>query len=213
MMATAKLEVPEMNTSLPWVSHLNRGMQLLVDQYGLAPGLVSQHGGSVEQTLSAVVDDESLLQGSTTPNQPWGWAPFLESPALTVGALTVFEQENIPMHDHPGSIGLLLVLRGRVRIQSYDPLGDAAVNDASTRELHQTDDRMLGEGQATLFGAHKNNIHSLQAVGGDCILFDVLFSPYQPGLRSYYFPTTQVSTDGRVQVSRLNKATLAIARR
>jgi len=187
------------------LSQLKLGMQQLVQKHGLKPDLLARHAGSIEHCLSSACDEPVSIEQDSAANQPWGWKPMLESPDLSIGLLTVFSEQDIPLHDHPGSSGLLIVLRGKVRVQSYRMTSEGDQRFVQPLELEQSGDVKLGRGDYTYFGSSENNIHSLQAIDGDCVLFDVLFSPYQPAQRSFFMPVTPQTAAGFQYVCRLHK--------
>jgi hypothetical protein len=207
MTATALTKQNEFITSCPdgLLSQLQQGLQQLAQRQGVKQHLLERYSNSIEQFLVTACGETGTADTNTRSHQPWGWSPMLESPDLNVGALTVFMDSDIPLHDHPGSSGLLIVLRGRVRVQSYQVASAGDLRQVQPLELEQTGNVELDEGQYISFGPSENNIHSLHAIDDDCVLFDVLFSPYQPAQRSYFMPVTPQSPTGSLYVSRLHK--------
>jgi len=207
MTVTAPSNYQEFNSSCHsgLLPQLKLGMHQLVQRHGLNLYLLERYEEAISQCLFSVFSESSSFAAKPETNQPWGWVPFLECADVKVGVLTVFRNCDIPLHDHPGSTGLLIVLRGRVRIESYQMAIDADLHGTQPLELEQTGDVELAEGQSNHFGPSENNIHSLQAIDDDCVLFDVLFCPYQPALRSYYLPVTEKSATGSLYVTRLRK--------
>ena len=188
------------------LSRLEQGMAELVQCHCLNPGLFDQYRTAIESSLNSAISQlASIGVEASSTDQPWGWMSALDKPECSAGTLTVFVDQAIPLHDHPGSTGLLLMLQGSARVSSYRLVESDALKQPSTLKLEQTGETMLAVGQFTHFGPGENNIHSLQAIDQDCILFDLLFSPYQPHQRCFYMPVTSSSEEGVLYVSRLRK--------
>jgi len=178
------------------------GLQQLVDQHRLNPDLLARYLENIRHSLALVLDNPEHGIKNIGTGQPWGWNPTIESPDLSVGRLTIFGSQDIPLHDHPGSTGLLLVLQGQVLIRQYRMLDSQS---ASPLELGQTGTEELTVGQTSHFGPELNNVHTLHAVDGDCVLLDVLFNPYRLQQRSFFLPVAPQSGRETLFVSRLNK--------
>jgi len=185
---------------------LGSGLKALVDEYCLDDGLVSHYQSQIGHLLDAARCGlpHSPEERALSP-QPWGWRPLLESPDIVVGALTVFADHDIPLHDHPGSSGLLLVLNGRVKVTSYKLVGSTDAQAQPPLELEKTSQNVLMPGDQWHFGPRQNNIHALHALDDECKIFDVLFSPYQLQQRSFFMPIVPGTNADNLFVVRLNK--------
>lgn len=199
MTTEASMLAPESNQIS---QQLKSGLDQLVSHYHLKPEMVESRVFLIQDLLeSMIINPVNVDDGQ---QESWGWQPALESPDLSVGALTVWKDSEIPLHDHPGSAGLLLVLEGSIRIRSYRMLGNQEISQQPI-ELELTNDSIIDTGDCWHFGPHEHNIHSLQAVDGDCRLFDVLFSPYQLQQRSFYMPIVPNNDARNIYVTRLSK--------
>jgi hypothetical protein len=203
-----KSDVTE-NRSARFVTSLEDGLDQLVSCHGLSRTLLNRVRSPIEHCLTLALVDNDCAIPVNQPNQPWGWEPLLNGPEISIGKLTVLGEQDIPLHDHPGSTGLLLVLAGQVTVRHYKMLESS--NTASPTqlpspiELEQTGATILMTGQYSHFGPQLNNIHTLSAVDDSCILLDVLFSPYQLQQRTFFLPIAAQSDSGTVFVSPLNK--------
>jgi len=184
------------------LSLLTKGLVELVDQYHLKRDAVTQHESRIRDLLLNSIHGEPAELDENNPR--WGWQPALASPDLSVGTLTVWRDSDIPLHDHPGSTGLLLVLEGKVRVRSYRLTDDLDSGNAPL-ELELTADKTIGAGELWQFGPYQHNIHSLQSVDGDCRIFDVLFSPYQLQQRSFFMPIIPGNDARNIFATRLNR--------
>jgi len=193
---------PDCNSAT--VSCLRQGLHQLVQYHGLAPAVLDHYQSLIEFSWRQAM---ASRQQASVPcsDHPWGWVPMLDTPDVLVGTLTVFHDQPIPLHDHPGSTGLLLVLRGEVQIASYQPADTPDHAPRSPLALVQTAHDILAPGQFAHFGPSENNIHGMQAIDDDCVLLDVLFAPYPLHRRAFYFPVSDALADGTLYVSRLAK--------
>lgn len=186
---------------------LAEALHLVQTRYHVHSDLVNHYRDTLKQLLDLSVHESGPMQpGAIAAGQPWDWVQFVESPQLGVGILTVYADQDIPLHDHPGSTGLLVILRGKVRIRSYNQVHNQESPSSPMVELQSTSDEILKPGQYWHFGTTENNVHTLQAIDGDCRIFDILFSPYQLQQRSFFMPIDPDHADaGNIMVRRLTR--------
>lgn len=187
-----------------FIGALDVGLQELLTQHRLRTKLLDKYRANIEDLLLATLR-ESPANTENTRGQPWGWNPGIESPDISVGTLTVLKGNDIPLHDHPDSTGLLLVLNGSVQIKSFRIFGSPGAREQQPMELELTDEVLLEVGEYGHFGPGTNNIHSLHAIDSDCRLYDVLFSPYTLHQRSFFMPIVPENGSNNIFVTRLNK--------
>lgn len=82
----------------------------------------------------------------------------------------------MPLHDHPKMIGMLKVISGRLKIQSY------------TRIYSETSDELIvtpeepkicdKDTESSILDEHICNYHEITAIGGPAAFFDILSPPY-----------------------------------
>ena len=109
------------------------------------------------------------------------YVEIFENQSISVGIFIIKDGASIPMHDHLGMFGLLKVLTGNLKLQSYTPVAE------SLNELNQftilatkSSPALLTEkdGTAILF-PKENNIHELGAIDGLASFLDILSPPYK----------------------------------
>lgn len=124
-------------------------------------------------------------------DRPWQWMRLFEDSRIRIGLLAVSADQPIPMHDHPGSSGVLLLLSGSLEIVQYNlAVPYTQYQNSSPVLLQQIEDSTLTEGEATIFSDHVGNIHSLTSLESMSVVLQVLITPYQLAQRSWYFPVS-----------------------
>jgi len=175
---------------------IDQGLRQLSSQAG-----VSASDIDLCQTLRSNLLDliHAKLNQSEQPHTPdqiaqWGWQSWMDTHALRIGFLTVHENKPVPIHDHPGSAGLLVVLQGRLQVQQFS----AAQTHSSARGIKLSLDQQLQarSGEFATFSPFEGNIHSVRAPEGPCIVLDILLKPYKEQERGWYMP---ISGDCRGQ--------------
>lgn len=140
--------------------------------------------------------------------QDWGWVELIENEYLRVGLLTLDETNTIPIHDHPGSTGLLVILEGHLQVQQFQ-YRESSISPSPRRmvEMEQVNRQQLGPGEFTAFSPTQGNIHSLCAYNGPCLILDVLLAPYRNEDRTWYMPLEDNDlSEPHFSAVRLNRA-------
>lgn len=117
----------------------------------------------------------------------WSWTGLIDNEYLRVGLLSLNEESTIPIHDHPGSSGLLLILEGHLRVQEYQ-CHAASMTQSQRRivEMERVNRQLFGPGEYGAFSSTQGNIHSLQSFDRPCLILGLLLSPYRNEDRTWY---------------------------
>jgi hypothetical protein len=121
---------------------------------------------------------------NSAPVRPWLWTSVSETPELRAGLITIYRGQPIPPHDHPGASGLLLVLRGCLRVSTY-ALARQQGNAVATR-LDRVSSRTLAVGETSGFGACETNIHALESLSPSSSAIDFIWPSYDERERCWY---------------------------
>jgi cysteamine dioxygenase len=82
----------------------------------------------------------------------------------------------MPLHDHPGMRGVLKLISGKLKIQSYTRIAN---NDSDDLLVTANPPILLDESSPASFLDEKTaNYHEITALGGPAAFFDVLSPPY-----------------------------------
>lgn len=171
------------------------------------------HVAPLHHLLGASPDYRLALDGCTErPHRRpgWDWDPLADLANIHAGLLTVHPGDPVPLHDHPGSRGVQLVVAGRIRMIQYRrerPPGTAE----DTYILHPLARFDLQRGEAAFF-TPAADVHGLTAHGERCVILNLLLDPYPAGSRGWYFPHTDRPADTMLLATRWRLAFLALRR-
>jgi hypothetical protein len=137
----------------------------------------------------------------------WDWNVFTDETEIRVGLISLYRNRPIPIHDHPGANGLLLVLNGELKINEYELLDSNVTNNLSLSELTLTGKTLLKANEYACITPESGNIHSLGTESEVCTVLDVLLTPYDETQRTWFMPITdQVSVGQQFSAFRVNKS-------
>lgn len=171
------------------------------------------HVAPLHHLLGASPDYRLALDGCTErPHRRpgWDWDPLAELAHVHAGLLTVHPGDPVPLHDHPGSRGVQMVVAGRIRVTQYRrerPPG--ATGD--TYILHPLARFDLRRGEAAFF-TPVADVHGLAARGERCVILNLLLDPYPAGSRGWYFPHADRPADTPLLATRWHPAFPALRR-
>lgn len=125
---------------------------------------------------AGVQDEPAVPPGLPGGFPAWSWISLLNLPNFRAGLLCLPRRGCMPLHDHPGSLGLSLVLSGNPTIAQSDgaqPAADDVDDPPRLRGLSRTE---LRTRQIAFTFPHQNNIHGFSAGDTTAVLFNVMIS-------------------------------------
>jgi len=120
----------------------------------------------------------------------WGWRSIHEDELGKVGLFSIYRDSPVPLHDHPGTIGVMMVVDGEAEVERYSL--DEAYRKSETSglvELKSCERRLLKPYDITWFKETEGNIHGFEAKTDQCVLLKVQMPATFAISRSWYFPT------------------------
>lgn len=142
-------------------------------------------------TMHSEIFDWLLNNELNEPVAGWNFNEFHRSQLLSMGRLSFTNQDQLPVHDHPGSTGLLLVLDGVLTVKQYE-VEDQGVRAARVKQVNELS---LGAGDFNIFTPEQGNIHMLVAQSESCQVLDIVLSPYKEEERTWYMPLVAIEKD------------------
>jgi len=135
---------------------------------------------------------------------PVTYISVYEDAYITISIFIVKSGEKLPLHDHPHMYGILKVIAGNVKIQSYTVIPHAAgagrlvceMSKNRTQRAIKMPEVIVCENDGACFlTPTERNLHEIYSVGGPAAFLDILSPPYdETGERScHYF---QEENDG-----------------
>ena len=149
---------------------------------------LTQHGPQIDALLNAMaaVDAAALnIDGVQRPGA-CTYLGIVEHADYAIAAFVLAPHARIPLHDHPNMTVLSRVVRGSLRVTSFD-----VDNEGKARRSISL--MTSADGPAALFPS-VNNVHEFQAgAGGACVL-DVIVPPYDEdaGRACHYFEAVAI---------------------
>ena len=94
--------------------------------------------------------------------------------ALEVARFHFQKGEDVPVHDHPGITIYMYVISGKLRIKSYNVVGE----QEGKKIFRQVVDNVLSAGESASLTPEHANVHSLTILEDDTQFIDAFAPPY-----------------------------------
>lgn len=193
-----------------YANALDNAVSELVDKAAIGENSVNQFYKLREQLLvwcrDQLASNAEIAKSRTWAN--WGWQPYISEPEIRIGLLEIYKNDPIPIHDHPGASGILLVFEGELVIKQYELEHVVRENRMNLANLSMRSQQRLANTQYAFITPGQGNIHSLDAVSDVCIVLDVLLTPYDEKQRSWFLPVNNKTSHSRIFTAfRLNEQT------
>jgi len=166
-------------------------------QHGVIP--VSKHTDYLGQAslylkqayraVTILRESTQALGDSERPNQvPWDWFLLHQDEDIRAGLIGINPYRPVPIHDHPGASGIMLVLEGHVVERSYqvDPETEGSGDKV---KLIPGQSRYLEKDGWSVFMSDWNNLHSLSAMSRPAMALSIHFHPNREKARSWFHVT------------------------
>jgi hypothetical protein len=124
---------------------------------------------------------DSIGRGSPT----WSTTLFSDD-NINAGLLAVYRDKPVPFHDHPGTLGVMLVLSGAVKIQYANLVNEQDAFGPVELQITRVRERLPGE--VCWFFANDRNIHQLEATTANTVILVAHLPHIDINQQSFYFP-------------------------
>jgi len=131
----------------------------------------------------------SLCRNTVHNESPNGSKVLFADEHIKAGLQAIYRDNPIPLHDHPGTAGIVLVLSGVINFQYANISANQANPGPVELQIARVRDRLPG--QVCWFHAEHRNIHRVEAKTGNAIMLVVHLRRGDAGPRHMYFPVSQ----------------------
>jgi hypothetical protein len=142
---------------------------------------------ALHQQLSAdprYLDNLSIARNE--PLQRYSDSGLLfENRTMKASLVAIDKGRGLPLHDHPGASGLMLVIDGSVSV-CHCNIKPRQPGELLSLSVLQTD--TLNEGETSWFTKTERNVHSVEATSQRAVLLVVHTPAFAAQQQSYYFP-------------------------
>jgi len=119
-------------------------------------------------------------------SSPSWWRSLHKDTTSEITLVAVYQGQSMPLHDHPGSRGLSLILSGQAHICCADVL---QLDQASgIAEILMADSQQCREQDVSSFDTNHNNLHSIEALTPCVHVLVVHTPPIKREEQAFYFP-------------------------
>lgn len=192
MSEAAQQSMTEVWNEDTWVEFVD-GIQAIYEHH--TDHADDQHAALVRlvDAMYPVLRNEPVLQQAMAQcpkageqTSPSWWRSVHKDIASQITLVAVYQGHAMPLHDHPGSRGLALVLSGRAQIRYADVV---QLDQASgITEIVMTDSQECTEQKVSSFDTEHNNLHSIEAMTPCVQLLVVHTPPIKREEQAFYFP-------------------------
>ena len=113
--------------------------------------------------------------------------PIFKNDLLRVNVLAIKAENNLPLHDHPGSSGSMLVISGKVRATVCEQNKLTDITNQSRCMLSVVENKMFSTGETSCFTQDQQNIHSFEAVTDRAVVMAIHTPPFTAEQQSFFF--------------------------
>jgi len=126
------------------------------------------------------------LKSQVRPEKPNVSELFYADEEIHAGVQAVAKGSPIPLHDHPGSAGIVLVLSGVVNFQYANVVRNQGSFGLVELEIERVRNRLPG--QVCWFHADARNIHRVESMTESAVMLVIHIKQNESGQKHLYFP-------------------------
>ncbi|MGW8248771.1 MAG: hypothetical protein ACWGOV_11770 [Acidiferrobacterales bacterium] len=174
-----------------FASRVSAALDAAPESEGAMIGLLSPAAHQLYNWIAGGSDFRQQLSlcPDTNSSESSNWSKVLYADEHTkIGLQAVYQGIPIPLHDHPGSAGIVLVLSGAVNFQYANIIGSRTSPGPIELKIARIRNRLPG--QVCWFHAEDRNIHRVEAKTDRAIILVAHLRQGDGGTRHMYFPVS-----------------------
>ena len=147
---------------------------------------LTKPGPQIDALLTAMSAVDAAALGIQEYKGACTYLGIVENDEYSIAAFVLQPGARIPLHDHPGMTVLSRVVRGSLRVTSFDVGADGKARRSISLMTS-------ADGPAALYPS-VNNVHEFQAGAGGAVVLDVIVPPYDEdaGRACHYFEAAAI---------------------
>lgn len=155
-----------------------------------------------QQLLLDTEYQENLSQAQTCSVMRYSESiPLFENSQIKASLVTIQTGKSLPLHDHPGASGTMMVIDGEVSIHHCNA---EQSQNGSPLTLEVIETTNLLRGQVSWFTDSEKNIHSIGTETHRAVLLIIHTPGFSAHQQSFYFPLTgKLVAGSRVKVQKI----------
>ena len=139
----------------------------------------------------------ALQQAQNTPRGDNAWSKQLlwQDDDMYLELITYFADYPTPIHDHPGSSIVNLLLSGRLSIEYYTTGHAALESSYPIAKIRRTETHTYGAYEASMCFPWQSNVQEIRAISERCVVLSAGVKPDSKQENSWYLPISPQNTD------------------
>lgn len=165
-------------------SHINNLLRQAVTTFGSVKEVIPQNVEALKYLLDRTspsdigFKDHVLLKPDIwrkTGKAPITYVDIYEDDILTIGVFVISPNMKLPLHNHPCMHGLIKVIGGTVKINSYT----VTEENGKSVVAHIHNPLIVSNADSScILGPLRENLHEIESVNGPAAFLDILAPPY-----------------------------------
>jgi len=139
---------------------------------------------------------------------PVTYIEVFEDENVSIGVFVLRDGAKIPLHDHPYMYGVLKVIYGKVKVQSYTPVDKdySQLNDCNISAIKLAPIIVGETDDPCVLCPVEGNIHQVDTIDGPAAFVDILAPPYKTDIPEVgkrccrYFKEVNISKDIKLAI-------------
>jgi len=139
----------------------------------------------------------ALQQAKHTPRGDSAWSKQLlwQDNEMYLELITFFADYPTPIHDHPGSSIVNLLLSGRLCIEYYTTGHAALESNYPIAKIRRTETHTYGAFEASMCFPWQSNLQEIRAISERCVVLSAGLKSDSKQENSWYLPISPQNTD------------------